>query len=156
MTTTIKTLIVSLILILASFAYAEEGFLQKIITKKNKVVSEGSSESSDLNTPPVKNPFKPHLPAVVIPRETPKGGDDRSSKPENLTQPVRMQPPAEIQPPQLKISGLIWNSDRPQAIINNQIVNIGDQIENSTIKQITKTGIVIIFQKKEFTIPANP
>lgn len=54
--------------------------------------------------------------------------------------------------PTFTISGIIWNSDRPQAIINQQIVDIGDTIAGAKITNIQKSGIDILFNGETATI----
>jgi len=49
----------------------------------------------------------------------------------------------ELPLPFLGIQGIIWNTDTPQAIINNQVVKIGDKIENVEIIDIDKQGIKV-------------
>jgi len=43
--------------------------------------------------------------------------------------------------PELKVSGVIWNSDRPQAIINDHVINIGDTILGVKITDI-RQGVI--------------
>lgn len=57
-----------------------------------------------------------------------------------------------VTPPALKVSGLLWNANRPQAIVNDQIVDVGDRIKNSTIKSIHHKGIDIEFEGNIFTV----
>ena len=64
-------------------------------------------------------------------------------------QPVKVAP---IEPPIMVISGLIWNSDRPQAIVNNKVIDVGDTIETIQVVAIRKEGIEIEFQGKTITI----
>ena len=54
----------------------------------------------------------------------------------------------EVRPPVITISGLVWNTDRPQAIVNNQIVEIGDKINEWTIVTIDEEGIEIAYKDK--------
>ncbi|MBU4334593.1 MAG: hypothetical protein KKD07_09145, partial [Candidatus Omnitrophica bacterium] len=71
------------------------------------------------------------------------------------TKPVFVKPqPIEVvpEPPQMIISGLVWNSDRPQAIVNNKVIDVGDTIETVQIVAIRKEGIEIEFQGKTITI----
>ena len=132
-------------LFFASIACADNQAVQPSAEKIN-------TEQGLLSTPPTKNPFKPQLP--FVPKiKIEKPAPPVPMGPETLPQPVRLQTEVEVQLPALRIAGLIWNSDKPQAIINNTIVNIGDQIENVTIKDINKTGVVILYQEKEFTFP---
>lgn len=58
---------------------------------------------------------------------------------------------AELQPtasPKLLVQGLIWGSDKPQAIINDKVFNIGDQVEGAKIIEISKDGVKLSFQDK--------
>jgi hypothetical protein len=59
----------------------------------------------------------------------------------------------ELQPtalPTLSVQGLIWGSNKPQAIINNKVFNIGDQIEGAKIIEISKDGVKLSYQDKIF------
>jgi outer membrane biosynthesis protein TonB len=116
------------------------------------------------------NPFKPKFPEdeeteKVISKE-PK--PDKIKKPEKSLWDRIKEIPPEIKkateaklpkkpkpqrpPPELVITGLIWNTDRPQAIVNGQIVDIGDTIESTKIVAIRKTGIEISFDGRTITI----
>ena len=57
--------------------------------------------------------------------------------------PEPVIPKTTENPPSVKISGLVWNTERPQAIINNNVYDIGDSIEGWTITNISKDGITI-------------
>ena len=48
--------------------------------------------------------------------------------------------------PTLKIEGMVWNSPRPQAIINGEIFNIGESIKGATIIEINREGVVFVFE----------
>jgi len=56
--------------------------------------------------------------------------------------------------PKLEISGIVWGSDIPQAIINGRVVKIGDVIENAHIVDINKNGIDIFFEGRQFNLKA--
>ncbi len=116
-----------------------------------------------------KNPFKPQLPEKeeskkVIPKEfkpvkieEPKGNlwdKFKNIQPPNFSKTTEPKQEVEIAviPPQLIITGLIWNTDRPQAIVNGQIVDIGDTIEATKIVAIRKNAIDISFKGKTLTI----
>jgi len=72
------------------------------------------------------------------------------SKPVFTTRPKEDKAPAA--PPSLNITGLIWNSDRPQAIINEQVVDIGDTVQNVEIVAIHKMGVDISFNGQVITV----
>lgn len=46
-------------------------------------------------------------------------------------------------PPSAQLSGLVWNSAMPQAILNNKIVNVGDNIDGWIIDNISKEGVLL-------------
>lgn len=77
-------------------------------------------------------------------------------KEEELEAPVKSgeELEAEAKLPDLTIQGVIWGSRSPQAIINNQIVKIGDKIEGVSIVDIAKEGLTVSFQGKEFKLPS--
>ena len=110
------------------------------------------------------NPFFPQLPkkpepiiAPVVVSESPtpetplpwRRQDEQSSE---------VEKEKEITLPLLKISGLIWNTTRPQAIINEKVVDVGDSInvgdnkENIKIVSIDKSGLEVEYMGKSFSI----
>lgn len=56
--------------------------------------------------------------------------------------------------PPLSIQGLIWGGNFPQAIVNEQVVKIGDTINEVRIVDIKKEGLVVSFQGQEHNIPS--
>lgn len=54
--------------------------------------------------------------------------------------------------PSLKVTGLVWNTDQPRAIINGQIVGIGDMVQDVKILNISKDSIEILFDGKTTAI----
>ncbi len=111
-------------------AYAEDGGrLQPQIADR---LNFGNPFSSPL---PKKSEIKPKVIVVPAQKETPT-------------------PPAPVTPPNLLVKGLVWNTDRPQAIINDQVVGVGDRVGETTIRSITRNGIGFEFMKTHFTL--NP
>ncbi|MCX5716102.1 MAG: hypothetical protein NTV07_04470 [Candidatus Omnitrophica bacterium] len=55
--------------------------------------------------------------------------------------------------PQLLISAVIWGSSKPQAIINNKIITVGETIEGVKVVNIGKEGIKINFNGEETILP---
>ena len=45
----------------------------------------------------------------------------------------------------LKVQGIIWGVKTPQAIINNQVLTLGDLIEGAEILSIDKKGITLSY-----------
>lgn len=115
----------------------------------------------------MRNPFSPQIPLEIeedLSQTTPTNSQ-RSIPAENIntmprpdtpssTQNQEKPPKAEIEiiPPKLVINGVVWNSDRPQAIVNGKVIDVGDNILNAKITNINKEGIQFVFEGKEFSI----
>lgn len=118
-------------------------------------VDESYFESSE-----IRNPFLSRLPKKEEPKPPAPAAADIPQRPAISIQPVeqpgrgerKSPPPVEIPLPALNVTGLIWNTDRPQAIVNSQIVDVGDTILDARIIAITKTGIDVLFNGKKFFI----
>ena len=59
----------------------------------------------------------------------------------------------ELVLPELMVTGLVWGSSSPLAIINGQVCKVGDTIENARIENISKNGVVVEFDWRKFTLP---
>lgn len=116
----------------------------------------------------LRNPFKPALPLEIIkPPEPPKVDPIKTTpppkqyrKPAAQTKPYTNErrntqttrptpPPAPPEPvvfPSVKISGVIWNTDKPQAIINDTVVSEGEVIQGMTIESISETEIKLLYK----------
>jgi hypothetical protein len=108
---------------------------------------------------PAQNPFKPLLPKKIVepPRvvEPPKFAEPKSAPRQVKPQSpfgTPDEPANKMALPTLVITGIIWNSDRPQAIINGAVVNEGDTVAEIKIVAIRKTGIDIIYQGQAMTL----
>ncbi len=58
----------------------------------------------------------------------------------------------EIIPPILSIQGVVWNTENPQAIINDSVVSLGDKISGAHIVDISKEGVQILYQDTLFFV----
>jgi hypothetical protein len=56
--------------------------------------------------------------------------------------------------PDFIVQGLIWGGSMPQAIIDGNVVHIGDTIQEAKVVYIDKEGITVLFYGKEYKIPA--
>jgi hypothetical protein len=68
--------------------------------------------------------------------------------------PVGSLEDEETVPPVLKISGISWGSSFPQAIVNDKVVRAGDRVDDVEIVSIKKEGLVFLYNKRQFVIPA--
>ena len=116
-------------------------------------------DSKDL--PPMRDPF---IPQIQIPVQTPQQTTPPSKPEPKLVvppQPTPVVPPLppvvkkEEKPkaPDFKITGIVWNTKRPQAIINDQVFSVGNKINDYTIKSISKSGVSVTSGDAEYTIP---
>jgi hypothetical protein len=62
----------------------------------------------------------------------------------------------KVKLPDMSFQGMVWSSKRPQAIINSNIYDIGDEIligaEEVVLKSIDKDGIHLRYKGKEFIV----
>lgn len=50
------------------------------------------------------------------------------------------------------ISAVIWDSKRPQAIVNDRVVNVGEALDGGTIVAIDKRGVHVAFEGDEYLL----
>ena len=91
-----------------------------------------------------KNPFKPLLPEK-------KKSEEPAANQTNLMESKSQV----VTQPKFTVTGLVWNSDRPQAIIDSKVVGIGDEIGGSKIISIKKDAIEVLYQGKFFSIATD-
>ena len=103
------------------------------------------------------NPFVPKLPPPQ--EEEIKKGDKKKDEVSVREQPSpiideasSVEQGAEEIINSLKVTGLVWNSKRPQAIINGQVVSIGDRIGEVIIMAIRPDSIDVFYGNKIRTI----
>ncbi len=89
----------------------------------------------------LKNPFLTALPMPERPIEEVKPPVD--VKLPMLPPPVSDKggKPVSIPKPSFKIQGVVWDTDFPQAIVNNEVVSVGDQVSGWTVIEINPQGV---------------
>ena len=112
---------------------------------------------------PLRNPFTPQLPIPVQEAaltESQQFLADIQEGPESIvTRTIDFIEPKITGMPRLYISGIIWNSERPQAIVNGSIVEVGDRLfkiptDNKEIipeikfVDISKEGLAVAYEDK--------
>lgn len=132
----------------------EKDDLTEVLNQAKSMMGEqtlGSDDKTAVVVNSLKNPFEPQLPkkpkevaAPVIP-PAPEPKDEPAPPPVNIPPPSR---------PEFTISGLVWNTDRPQAIVNGQVVAVGDSVEAWVITKISKQGVDVQQGEQIFTL--NP
>lgn len=98
----------------------------------------------------IRDPFKSQLPQPVVINdnlddepdedETEHAGGNESFDPSSLLSEV----PVVLPGPNIDafvLKGLVWNSDTPQAIVNNKVVKIGDEVNGMRVVAIRQDGV---------------
>lgn len=112
----------------------------------------------------LRNPFTPRLPDEIpqAPLPAEEKVSEQNTRQDIQTDATETPPEASQQTPAVeevvlpkpdyKISGIVWNTDRPQAIMEGRIVSIGDSIEQWRITGISRGGVEISFKNQRFLI----
>ena len=157
-------------------------FITVLLLTSNVCAQEDSVIEDDFEAKllSIKNPFKPQIfekekevivPEIPEPEEETSNAteekkvnveteEDKTDPPDELTDPspeiVKPVETEEITPPpplpDVNVSGIIWNSDRPQAIINDRIVDIDSDVSGIKITEIRQSDIKGLFHEKAVTI----
>ncbi|MFT5206654.1 MAG: hypothetical protein ACI9CF_000393 [Candidatus Omnitrophota bacterium] len=73
-----------------------------------------------------------------------------------ITKPkLRAKPKVIVIPPPLKIQGVIWNSNKPQAIINGEVIGVNGQVAKSVVQLIDQHGVTVLYQNQHFLYPVD-
>ena len=54
--------------------------------------------------------------------------------------------------PDFSVQGVIWGGSLPQAIINEQVVKIGDTIQGAKVTSIGKEGVGLLFEGRQYNL----
>ena len=95
-------------------------------------------EPTPIPPPPPVTDSELSIPPTVPPRQEDTPHPTPTSFPSTGYQPP---PPAASNVGNMEVTGIIWNSDRPQAIINGKVVEMGDEVNGLKIVKIEKTGV---------------
>ena len=134
---------IAIVVSLVSGSWIASSFAEENAAEVNLVLDE-----SYLNNYEVRNPFQsrlPEKPQVVEPEEL---GQQAAALQQQVPEPVVIPPT----PPTLTLTGLVWNTNRPQAIINGQVLDQGDTIDGAQIVSIQKTGVELVFAGTNMSI----
>ncbi len=114
----------------------------------------------------LRNPFVPRLPddppqeEPEIVEKTPEAASPiqpdiqtgAAETPVIVSQQTQAVEEVLLPKPDYKISGIVWNTDRPQAIMEGRILDVGDSIEQWRIIGISRGGVEISFKNQKFLI----
>ncbi len=57
--------------------------------------------------------------------------------------------------PTLNLSGIVYDNERPYAIVNNKVLSKGDMIEGATLIEINRASVKFVFNDKEFELSSE-
>ncbi|HAH21935.1 MAG: hypothetical protein A2Y00_08305 [Omnitrophica WOR_2 bacterium GWF2_43_52] len=86
----------------------------------------------------MRDPFQDQLPEDKPPEEKIQEAPVEAPKP----------------PPVIIVESLVSGGPVPQAIIKGKVLRVGDIVDGALIKNITKDGVEMLFEKQEFFSPA--
>jgi hypothetical protein len=109
-------------------AVASSGQRVPIITRPKLVYDAGE----------LKDPFDDFLPKV-------------KPKPSSRMPGVGTEMPA-VPLPSFSVQGLIWGGSMPQAVIDGQVLKVGDTIQDAEIVEINKDGVKLLYNKKIYKL----
>ena len=118
------------------------------------VYEDPKPETYSIDSTSLHNPFTPLTPIkTIIEKVEIKDPLGTLNFPFNTDNSLFQKPTeTEIPLPTLAITGIVWNTDRPQAIINGQVADVGDNFQNATVVAIRKNEIDVQFNGKISTI----
>ncbi|HQO58066.1 MAG TPA: hypothetical protein PLT76_05035 [Candidatus Omnitrophota bacterium] len=114
----------------------------------------------------LRNPFVPRLPDELpqeepeVVEKTPETDSPIQSEmqtsaaetPVIVSEQTQVVEEVLLPKPDYKISGIVWNTARPQAIMEGRILDVGDSIEQWRIIGISRGGVEISFKNQKFLI----
>lgn len=65
---------------------------------------------------------------------------------------IAASPEAEVPLLTLTVQGIIWGGSFPQAIINDKVVKTEDTIDGARITNITKEGVSVLFEGRQYNL----
>jgi hypothetical protein len=113
-----------------------------------------------LNSSVIRNPFDSQLPKKIDQSIQEKSPDQTElsiytapAPSDSELPPIEVEEPPPPPPiPELVITGVVWNSARPQAIINGEVVDVGQTINGVQILNIEKSGIKVLWHNAIATL----
>ncbi len=117
------------------------------IPQSNNAISQSEKKTTAANSKKEDdifiNPFVPQ-----IPQETKTTPFVNTQQPGTTPNVVAETVPA----PQFNVSGVVWHSKKLQAIVNGEIVTIGDRVSNWVVSEITKDGVHMTFEQQSLWV----
>ncbi len=134
------------------------------------VCTAGAADDFDSLLDTMRDPFEPRLPPKIVASEVVKNNnigvatqasnsiinqmeDVTKNAIKNTVMKTPTVPSTPMVPavkPTLLLQGVMWQTDKPQAIVGDQLVGLGDKINEATIVGIFKSGIEVDVKGTKF------
>ncbi len=135
-------------------ARPERDILKENLSQANEQIPQSSNAASqpEQKTIPANskkeddifiNPFVPQIPQET--KTTPFVNTQQPLVAPNIVQET-------VPTPQFNVSGVVWHSKKLQAIVNGEIVTIGDRVSNWVVSEITKDGVHMTLEQQSLWI----
>ncbi len=94
------------------------------------------------------------LPAALLQRlqQREQEAIDLENKKKLDFSPTEVVPAEQIGITDLELQGIFWNISNPQAIINRQIVSVGDSVDSAEVEAITQEGVILSLNGQKFNL----
>lgn len=91
-----------------------------------------------------KDPFQAYFPFTMkkVSKELPQTPETKIKKDEK----------DKFDPSSLDVTGIVWGTDKPKAIINDEVLGVGALVEGAEILNISKEGILLKYKDEEYLI----
>jgi hypothetical protein len=88
---------------------------------------------------------------------------ERLERERRLREEGRPVPAAPVTPtaapppsfPSLRLQGLVWNTVMPQAVVDGEVIVVGDVVQGATVKSINKLGVGFELHGYDFFVNAE-
>lgn len=145
-------LLIVFFLIIAGYPWAKAPIVMGAPDKDVTSLVEKIGPALDEIIRTLKNPFLSKLPPPP-PKPVPVKVEEPDPEPEVMIKP-EPPPPPPPKPvlPDLVLSGTILSKDNPRAIVDGQVLGVGDMIQGVRIMAIMKGELDVLFRGEHFLI----
>lgn len=74
------------------------------------------------------------------------------------SQSINLPPPPALAPqekPNFTVEGIIWSDTIHAAVINGQLISVGDRIADAVVIDVNRDGVVVDVKGTRFTLPVQ-
>lgn len=148
----ILTILFPFLLAVAIYVWASPGVAspRKISRSGSKTSFENASMTKDELKALVQGSFS----VKISDSEAVRWGDRNPFDVSALEKSAALPPVVQLKKktPVYYLSGIIWNDEKPSAIINDSVVRVGSVIDAATVKSIAQDRVILNSDDKDMTL----